>query len=334
MSGAKDYGLASAWRAVMCDLGINPADALRVAGLPEDMLVQSDPRVTASEFFALWRAVETLSPEAHPALETARRMSPETFAPPVFAALCSPNLAVALDRLATYKQLCAPVRIELDTRDDGGLKATLRWLDAAEPPPATLSAMELAFIHRVACMGTRESIKPVEVGLPELPTDAAAYEAYFGVRLVPSTTGSIAYSRDAIARPFLTSNESMWSMFEPELRRRLASLETEATTRQRVRAVLLESLPSGRSNIADVSSRLGMSPRTLQRRLRGEEANFNGVLAEVRRDLAEHYLLKTALPCNEIAFLLGYEEPNSFFRAFHSWTGESPERHRTAAAVH
>lgn len=334
MSGAKDYGLAPAWRAMMGDMGINPADMLRVAGLPDDMLVQSDPRVTASEFFALWRAVESLSPVPNPALEMAARTSPETFTPPIFAALCSPNLAVALDRLATYKQLCAPVRIELDTRDDGGLQATLRWLDAADPPPATLSAMELAFIHRIACMGTREPLKPLEVGLPELPVDIAAYEAYFGVRLKASPTGTISFSREAISKPFLTSNESMWSMFEPELRRRLASLEAESSTRQRVRAVLLESLPSGRSNIGDVSSRLGMSPRTLQRRLRSEEVNFNAVLAEVRKDLAEHYLIKTALPCNEIAFLLGYEEPNSFFRAFHGWTGESPERHRMASTVH
>ena len=122
----------------------------------------------------------------------------------------------------------------------------------------------------------------------------------------------------------------MWRAFEPGLRQRLASLQSTASTQERVRAALLESLPSGRANIAEVSRRLGISARTLQRRLQAEDSGFNAVLASVREELARHYLASTELPCNEIAFLLGYEEPNSFFRAFHSWTGESPERHRQA----
>ena len=331
MSAPKDYRFAPGWRAMLADLGINAVDVMRTAGLADGLLTQQEARATASEFFALWRAMESLYPEIDLALEFAKRTTAETFAPALFAALCSPNLAVALDRLATYKQLCAPVRIELSTTRAGGLHATLRWLSAAEPPPATLSTMELAFMLRLARMGTRQPINPVHVGLPAMPDDMADYEAYFGVRLSDCPTGSITFSREVLQIPFLTSSEEMWQAFEPGLRRRLASLESSASTRERVRAVLLESLPSGRANIADVSHRLGVSPRTLQRRLRNEQASFNGVLTEVREELARHYLANTELPCNEIAFLLGYEEPNSFFRAFHNWTGQSPERHRQAA---
>jgi AraC-like DNA-binding protein len=331
VSAAKDYRIAPAWRAMLADLGINPVDVMRTAGLAEDLMTQAEIRATAGEFFALWRATESLHPDVDLPLEFAQRTTAETFAPPIFASLCSPNLAVALDRLSTYKQLCAPVRIELDTTPEHGLKATLRWLSAAEPPPATLSMLELAFMARIARMGTRQAVNPVEVGLPEVPPNLAAYEAYFGIRLSSCPTGSITFSRDVLQLPFLTSSEEMWQAFEPTLRRRLASLESSASNRERVRAVLLESLPSGRANIGEVSHRLGVSARTLQRRLRSEESSFNAVLAEVREQLARHYLANTELPCNEIAFLLGYEEPNSFFRAFHNWTGESPERHRQAA---
>ena len=92
--------------------------------------------------------------------------------------------------------------------------------------------------------------------------------------------------------------------------------------------LLLEGLPSGRSTIAEVARALGMSSRTLQRRLHDEGTSFQAVLGATRHKLARHYLGGTELTCSEISFLLGYEEVNSFFRAFHEWTGTSPEQAR------
>ena len=332
MSGAKDYRVGPIWRVLMLDLGINPADVLRLAGLPEDSFSKRELRVTAAELFALWTAAESLAAPRDLPMEIMDRASAEGFTPELFAALCSPNLAVAIDRLATYKQLCAPVRLEPETHADGGLTLTIRWTDATRPPPPSLSSMELAFVLRIARMGTRQNILPTRVQLPAAPTERHRHEAFFGVPIEVGDTGAIAFDRDSLHAHFLTSSDEMWAAFEPNLRKRLATLQATATTAQRVRAVLLESLPSGRANIGDVSQRLGLSARTLQRRLRTEDSNFNTILAAVREQLARHYLANTALPCNEIAFLLGYEEPNSFFRAFHGWTGESPERHRQAAA--
>lgn len=330
MSNGKDYRLAPSWRAQIAEMGLEPSDILRIAGLPEDLMSQPEVRVSGTDFFNLWSAAESLCPGIELALEVVKRTTAETFSPPSFAALCSPNLAVALDRLSTYKQLCAPVRLDLESTADGGLKTTLRWLNPAVPPPPSLSTMELAFLVRIARMGTRKQISPTAVSLPEVPDNLQPYEEYFGTDIGTSTTGSIEFGREALRTPFLTSNDEMWETFEPSMRRRLATLTSSASTAERLRAVLLESLPSGRANIADVSQRLGLSARTLQRRLRAEDSNFNRVLASVREQLARHYLASTELSCNEIAFLLGYEEPNSFFRAFQGWTGESPERHRQA----
>ena len=329
----RDYRLAPTWRVLLIDLGIQPSEVLRVAGLPSDMLTQKEVHATADDFFALWNAAESLCPGVELPLEVAKRTSAETFTPELFAALCSPNAAVALDRLSTYKQLCAPVRMELTTDDGGSLTTTLRWLGATQPTPASMSTMELAFMVRIVRMGIRQPVGPVRVSLPERPANLGPYEAYFGVPIETGTTAAITFDADVLQRPFLTSSDELWRAFEPNLRQRLATLQATSTTRERVRGALLESLPSGSASVAEIASRLGLSARTLQRRLRTEGASFNAVLAEVREELARHYLANTDLPCGEIAFLLGYEEPNSFFRAFHNWTGESPQRHRQAAGI-
>jgi AraC-like DNA-binding protein len=74
-----------------------------------------------------------------------------------------------------------------------------------------------------------------------------------------------------------------------------------------------------------------VSGRTLQRRLADEGVTFREVVRGTRERLAKHYLTNTPLPYGEVAFLIGFDEPSSFFRAFREWTGMTPESVRMAA---
>lgn len=123
----------------------------------------------------------------------------------------------------------------------------------------------------------------------------------------------------------------MWEFFEPELRKRLSELTVDATMSERVRAALLEQLPAGTGHMDGVARTLGVSSRTLQRKLKAEGATFQRILSDVREQLARHYLSSSRMPAAEISFLLGYGDPNSFYRAFHAWTGQTPEAVRSAA---
>jgi AraC-like DNA-binding protein len=71
---------------------------------------------------------------------------------------------------------------------------------------------------------------------------------------------------------------------------------------------------------------------TLQRRLADERITFQELIAEARRELARHYLQHSSLELNETAYLLGYEDANSFFRAFQQWEGTSPGAWRTGCS--
>ena len=124
------------------------------------------------------------------------------------------------------------------------------------------------------------------------------------------------------------ANDAMWEVFEPSLRKRLSEIEDDDTHAERVKAALLELLPTGEASREAVARRLAVSTRTLQRRLNEEGTSFQAVLNSTRESLARHYLTNAGLSAGEIAFLLGYEEPSSFYRAFHNWTGQTPERVR------
>jgi AraC-like DNA-binding protein len=87
-------------------------------------------------------------------------------------------------------------------------------------------------------------------------------------------------------------------------------------------------LTGRRPNIEDIAGALHISARTLQRRLQDEGSSFQRVLGEARRHLARHYLNNSTLELNEAAYLLGYEDGNSFVRAFRSWEGVPPARWR------
>jgi AraC-like DNA-binding protein len=252
------------------------------------------------------------------------------FSPPIFAALCSPNLEVAARRIATYKLLIGPMGLDV-TLDRAGLTLSYRW-PPGTTPPQLLATTELVFWVALARIATRHHVRPLRVTARQLPAETEQVAEYFGVRLRKGATESLTFAVEDSARPFLTENEPMWRFFAPELRRRLADLQAASSAIERVRGALLETLPAGDSTITAVTHHLATSPRTLQRQLQLEGSSFQAVLADTREQLARHYLAHSAMTTAEIAYLLAYEDTNSFYRAFRSWTGSTPDSLRIAAA--
>lgn len=197
--------------------------------------------------------------------------------------------------------------------------------------PENLIVVELAFWVHVARMATREHIVPKSVHMVFEPPEREAHEAFLGASIIRSEFNGLTFEATDAAKPFLTTNHAMWSLLQPELNKRLQDIIRESSFKERVRACLVEMLASGQYTMADVASKLAMSSRTLHRRLKDEDTTFQRVLDELREELARHYLSVSDYSSTEIAFLLGYEETNSFYRAFRAWTGNTPEEIRSSA---
>lgn len=326
---ARTFTIDLGWDILLRDLGVAPRDVLRAAGLPEDLFAGGAPGLDRDGYFRLWHALEDVTGDPQMPLRLAQALSVEAFSPPLFAAFCSPDLTTALTRLARYKPLIGPLRLHLGHGADG-VTARFDGIDG-QPLPASLAAMELAFLTRLARSALRDRVVPLAVTLVSPPDDPAPFAAFFGVAVVPGPTNSVTFDPTTASRPFLSANAAMFEVFEPALRARLADLGPAPEMRARLRACLMEMLPAGDVSMASAARRLAVSQRTLQRRLRDEETSFQNELNTLRADLATHYLTRSRVSPGEISFLLGYDDPNSFFRAFQGWTGTTPAQMRAGA---
>jgi AraC-like DNA-binding protein len=315
------------WKLLILDMGFNPADVLAFARLPGDLFARKDATLSPAEYFNLWRGLEQVAGANELPLKLAQVISVEAFDPALFACLCSPDLNTALQRIAQYKRLVGPLTMDVDISSNG-TQVTLACYGHTEPIPRSLSIAELVFFTQLARLATRERIVPLAASTPNLPDNGDIHQTFFGCPLKRSDAIQICFSAQDAARPFLTENLAMWEAFEPSLRKRLSALDEQASTADRVRAVLLEMLPAGINSIEAVAQRLAMSKRSLQRHLGDERLSFQAVLNNVRQELAQHYLINSTISPGEISWLLGFQESNSFIRAFRSWTGKTPGAYR------
>ncbi len=319
------YEFDKGWLAIFKDLNISSQDVLRHAQLPLDLFSRKSITVTGDEYFRFWQGLAFATKDSPTLpLQMGQAVSIESLSPTLFAAFCSHDLNTALHRISKYKPLVGPLRMTVDhSKNYTGIVFTSASQD--DVLPENLVIIELTFWVHVARMATREHIIPKAVHMAFVPPERQGHEAFFGSQIILSDFNGVTFDAVDAAKPFLTTNHAMWSILQPELNKRLQDITEESSFKERVRACLLEMLASGQYSMTTVASKLAMSSRTLHRRLKEEGTTFQTVLDELREELALHYLSLSDYSTTEIAFLLGYEETNSFYRAFRVWTGQTPE---------
>lgn len=318
--------VGSAWRVILHDLKLDEVSVLRRAGLALTTFDGEGSSISLDDFYALHEAVEAEADDPTLALRAGQVVSIELFDPALFSAICSPDMNTAAARLGEFKRLVG--QFSLDVESDEHQTRIVYRCKHRHDLPLTHGLTELTFLVAFARRATRHKIVPRRISVQSLPTDLGPYERYFGCPLERDEVWSVAFAASDARLPFLTHNARMWEAFEPNLRRRMAEASEARSTREQVEGVLFELLPSGRTEMKDAAKELGVGARTLQRRLAAEDTTWLNVLADTRERLARHYLRSTKMSPAEVSFLLGFENPNSLFRAFHRWTGTTPEAWR------
>lgn len=312
------------------ELGVSPAAVLRQADLPAALLEQSKILVSTEEMFALYRAIHQVSGDPAIGLKLGSEERVERYSPTAIAALYSRSFRDALDRTARYKRLTCPEEIRIIERGKE-CAVEFAWLFAeqAEEPPVLIDQC-FAWIVTIGRRGTGRRIDPLRVELKRPEASRGLYEDHFGCSVkFGARHNKLFFRGEDFAQPFATHNPDLLEMVAPQLEAELKQQQADKSLHEQVKGVLKKFLAGQRPRLEDVAGELRVSARTLQRRLLAERLTFQNLMEEARREMARHYLLHSSLELNETAYLLGYEDPNSFIRAFHQWEGTSPGEWRT-----
>lgn len=173
---------------------------------------------------------------------------------------------------------------------------------------------------------------PVRVAFPHAaPPDTSAHRRVFGKNVhFAQPRAELVYATADLAGELASHDETLLAAFvDEEQKLSLAAAHAASSTKERVRHVLLARMRQGDASLASIARVLGLSTRTLQRKLLEEDAPFSALVDEVRASEANRYVLARNLSFGEIAFRLGFSQQSAFFRAFKRWTGSTPSELRS-----
>jgi AraC-like DNA-binding protein len=245
-----------------------------------------------------------------------------------YAAFSAPTWRAAIETAFRYSRVmneAADFRIEIK---DGKAQLILHSM-----VPLTRAGVDFqsAAFHVTASRWIARDMPELEVWFShDQPRDTANYRAVFGsarLRFGAPWNGFV-YDAERLETKLASADPSLHRVLREHAERLLAELAPGDGVVEKVRAQVLSSLKDGPLAAVDVAERMGITRRTLTRRLRQHGTSFTELLDDVRRQAALHYLTSTDHTAEDIAFLLGFSESSAFVRAFKRWQGVAPIAYR------
>lgn len=313
-------------------LGLDRAELLLAAELSEAELEDLDARVPVVRYWKLWSAVVERSGDPALGIRLGSQFTIRLAGLVGYAMLHSSTVGHALARFIRYERIMEDTTYLSLERVKGRVHLSIE-----EPVPLAglRQAIECDLASIVACFREITGVPdlPAEVRLPyPRPGEIRLYREALGPSLsFDRPRATIVFENEHLELPVTARDDTLCHYLDEHAAVILEHLSS-STFIDRVQRVLWHQLSEGRPTLQSVASALGMSARTLQRRLKEEELSFAELLDTFRERMAGMLLARRDLAIYEVAFLLGYSDPSTFFRAFRRWKGVSPRQFREAVA--
>jgi len=305
--------------------GHDPKPIFFQEGIDHDMFLKPGMRVSYRKVDNLWAKAAELIEDQCFGLRAAEFWHPSHFNALGYAWLASSTLRQALNRLARYVHIISE---ETDTRLEDTTEGLTLTLSDSMHLPAHMD-LTMAIIMFGCRLNYGAELNPVAVSFIHAePSCAEKYLSYFNTPVnFSAKSDSLTLSAVDVDLRLPSGNPYLASINDQVIIRYLAELDREDVV-HRVKAAIIDELPTGGVSDEKVAPMLNMSVRSLQRKLQQADTTFHTLVDEVRLELAEVYVHDPSISLNEIPFVLGFSEYSAFSRAFKRWTGNAPSEVR------
>ncbi|MGO4665462.1 AraC family transcriptional regulator ligand-binding domain-containing protein [Bosea sp. 2RAB26] len=310
--------------------GIPAAPLLNEVGLTEDMLADHDQRVPSRRQVAfLDRAAAALGDDCL-GFTLAQEFDPRSMGLLFYVMASSQTLGDATQRIARYSAITNEALV-FSIAEGSGFTVTLSY--AGLPRHCDRHQAEFCIFGaiRICRILTGANLVPQHVSIAHHRSgDTSAMSRFAGTKVeFGAETDAFVLQADARERHLVNADPYLNDLLQTYCEAALSSRTTNASPlRVSVENAIAPLLPHGKVRAEVIARQLGLSERTLARRLAEEGLSFSEVLRLLRRDLALRYLNDGDHHVSKVAWLLGFHEVSAFSHAFKQWTGLAPSQMR------
>lgn len=305
---------------------------LQSVGIDPDR--ESDPATMVSDiaYYELLESIAKQTDVTDLPLRSGQSMKCDDYGAFGLAWKSAPTLRGSIARAERYARLLTSVTEYHARQEKEGLFVILHRSGDRRLGMRLSNEATIASITSISRQVSQEPLNPLRVNFKHPPPRSiAAHTAYFGCPVYfDSDIDAVMFSNDALNRPNRLGDGGITRFLLNHLDAELDNIKSEQSLVESIQDAFAQSLSDGVPKVQNISRRLGMSERTLHRRLAEQGLTFQKLLESARRDLAEGLLSQSTYSIAEVAFLTGFSEQSAFSRAFKRWVGRTPASFRRA----
>ena len=308
------------------------APLLERAGISEHDFDNRQHRISAaaqSEF--LERAAEALGDSAF-GLHLAEAANPREAGLLFYVASAAKNLSEALGLAERYCRIVNEAMRLRQRRAPDGVVVEFNFVGLSRHRARQNVEFGLAVIAKALREVVGRSISPTRVTFAHARNShLREFERFYRCPVeFAASSDQLSFSKETLALPLMTGDPYLLEALQPLCEEAGKERRTlPGSLRNSVENEVQKLLPHGKAERQAVAKALGMSTRTLSRRLADEDTTFDEVVDRLRQSLALQYIKERELSLSQIAWLIGYEGSTSLNHAFRRWTGHSPSAMRS-----
>jgi AraC-like DNA-binding protein len=310
--------------------GGNPDEILYAVHLDRAAFSNPDHFLPASTFAAILNQAAQATNDDCFGLHFGEHFDPKNIGPLVYVVLNSPTIGAGIENVERYLHVydsSAKWSIALEG-DRGFIRFVLMDLDVKGLRQSNEHGMAIVLNTLRMMIGSQWAPLEVRFAHPA-PAQITEHQRIFRAPvLFGFGANTLVIERSLTEARVPAADGKLYPIVKRYLDKALNEIPKEDHLLAALRKAIAEAMREGGPTLARVAKRIGLSPRTLERRLEERGTRFKKLMDDTRRRFAINYLEDREHTVTEVAFLLGYSEVSAFNRAFKRWTGSAPVEYR------